>query len=71
MIEVNFGKMQLCRVEHFTIYLSSLLSVIAEYNSNHAQKWGQICWKSGQLDRVAFSEVISFKIGTLMADLKY
>ena len=32
----------------------------AEYNSNHAQKWGQICWKS-----VHFSEVTSFKIGTL------
>ena len=30
--------MKLCRVEHFYIYLSSLLGVIAEYNSNHTQK---------------------------------
>ena len=35
----------------FTTYLSSLLGVIAEYNSNHAQKWGQIWCKSGQLVR--------------------
>ena len=27
-----------------------LLNTIA----NHAQKWGQICWKSVQLDRIAF-----------------
>ena len=27
----------------FTTYLSSLLGVIADCNSNHAQKWGQIC----------------------------
>ena len=32
-------------------YLSSLLGVIAEYNSNHTQKWGQICCKSVQLVR--------------------
>ena len=38
----------------FTTYLSSLLDVIAEYNSNHAQKWGQICCESGQLVRVSF-----------------
>ena len=37
-----------------TTYLSSLLGVITEYNSNHTQKWGQLCWKSVQLDRVAF-----------------
>ena len=37
----------------FTTYLSSLLGVIAEYNSNHAQKWGQICCKSVQLVRVS------------------
>ena len=27
--------------------------VIAEYNSNHSQKWGQICYKSVQLVRVS------------------
>ena len=37
----------------FTTYLSSLLGVIAEYNSNHAQKWGQICCKSVQLVRAS------------------
>ena len=37
----------------FTTYLSSLLDLIAEYNSNHAQKWGQICCKSVQLVRVS------------------
>ena len=35
----------------FTTYLSSLLAVIADYNSNHAQKWGQICCKCVQLVR--------------------
>ena len=45
----------------FTTYLSSLLGVIAEYNSNHAQKWGQICWKSVQLDRVAFFRIDFFQ----------
>ena len=30
------------------------MGVIAIVFSNHAQKWGQICWKSVQLDRVAF-----------------
>ena len=35
----------------FTTNLSSLLGVIAEYNSNHAQKWGQICCNSVQLVR--------------------
>ena len=30
----------------FTTYLSSLLGLIFEYNSNHTQKWGQICCKS-------------------------
>ena len=39
----------------FTTYLSSLLGVIAIVFSNHAQKWEQICCKSVQLDRVAFS----------------
>ena len=34
--------------------MCSLLGAIAEYNSNYAQKWEQICWKSVQLDRVAF-----------------
>ena len=48
-LEVNFGKMQLCRVERF---YNSLFGVIVF--SNHSQKWGQICWKSVQLDRVAF-----------------
>ena len=38
----------------FTTYLSSLFGVIAEYNSNHAQKWGQICSKCVQLVRVSF-----------------
>ena len=28
-------------------------TLIAEYNSNHAQKWGQICCKSVQLIRVS------------------
>ena len=36
--EVNFGKMQSVKLNTFTTYLSSLLGVIAEYNSNHAQK---------------------------------
>ena len=40
--EVNFGKMQLCRVEHllntFSTYLTSLLGVIAIVFSYHAQK---------------------------------
>ena len=51
--EVNFGKMQLCRVEHFynIFVLNSIKAIVF---SNHAQKWGQICWKSVQLDRVAF-----------------
>ena len=31
--------------------MSSLLGAIAEYKSNHAQKWGQICCKSDQLVR--------------------
>ena len=45
--------MQLCQGEHFyNIFL--LTFVIAEYNNNRAQKWGQICWKSVQLSRVAF-----------------
>ena len=35
----------------FTTYLYSLLGVIAEYNRNHDQKWGQICFKSVQLVR--------------------
>ena len=35
----------------FSTYLSSLLGVIAGYNSNHAQKCGQICCKSVQLVR--------------------
>ena len=34
--------------------MSSLLGVITEYNSNHAQKWGQICCKSVQLVRGSF-----------------
>ena len=37
----------------FATYLSSLLGVIAIVFSNHAQKWGQICCKSGQLVRVS------------------
>ena len=37
----------------FTTHLSSLLGMIAEYNSNHAQKWGQICCESVQLVRVS------------------
>ena len=35
----------------FTTYLSSLLDLIAEYNSNHAQNWWQICCESVQLIR--------------------
>ena len=35
----------------FWTYLSSLLDMIAIAPSNHAQKWGQICWKSVQLVR--------------------
>ena len=45
--------MKLWRVEHFWTYLSSHLGVIAEYNNNHAQKWGQVCCKSVQLVRVS------------------
>ena len=33
--EVNFGKMKLCRVEHFWTYLSSPMGVIAIVFSNH------------------------------------
>ena len=51
--EVNFGKMQLCRVEHFYNIFVLTFGVIAEYNSNLAQKWGQICCKSVQLVRVS------------------
>ena len=45
----------------FTTYLSSLLGVIAEYNSNHAQKWRQICCKGVQPVRVSFfrSDILS------------
>ena len=41
----------------FTTYLSSLLGVIAEYNSNHAQKWRQICPKVFNPSEFHFSEV--------------
>ena len=63
--EVNFGKKKLCRVEHFWPYLSSHLGVIAEYNSNHAQMWRQIWPKVFNSTEFLFSEVYSFKIGTL------
>ena len=55
--EVNFGKMKLCRVEHFWTYLSSPMGVIAEYNSNHAHWWGQICPKVFNSTEFHFSEV--------------
>ena len=54
IVTSHFGKMSLWPVEHFynPAYVSSLLGVIAEYNtSNHAPKWGQIFWKSVQLVR--------------------
>ena len=59
--------MQLCRVEQtFTTYLSSLLGVIAEYNSSHAQKWGhKYVEKVFNSTELHFSEVTFFKIGTL------
>ena len=49
--------MKLWRVEHFWTYLSSLLGVIAEYSSNHAQKWRQICPKVFNSPEFHFSEV--------------
>ena len=49
--------MKLWRVEHFWTYLSSLLGVITEYNSNHAQKWRQICPKVFNSPEFHFSEV--------------
>ena len=45
----------------FTTYLSSLLGVIAEYNTNHAQKWRQMCCESVQPVRVSISEVTFFQ----------
>ena len=36
--EVNFGKMQLCQVEHFYNIFVLTFGMIAEHNSNHAQK---------------------------------
>ena len=45
----------------FTTYLSSLLGVIAEYNSNHAQKWRQICPKVFNPSEFHFSEVTFFQ----------
>ena len=55
--------MKLWRVEHFWTLLSSLLGVIAIVFSNHAQKWRQ---KVFNLPEFHFSEVTSFKIGTLI-----
>ena len=53
--------MKLWRVEHFWTYLSSHLGVIAEYNSNHAQKWRQICPKVFNVSEFHFSEVTFFQ----------
>ena len=54
--------MKLWQVEHFWTYLSSLLGVIAEYNSNHApQKWRQICPKVFNPSEFHFSEVTFFQ----------
>ena len=55
----------------FTTYLSSLLGVIDEYNSNHAQKWGKYVEKVFNLTEFHFSEVTSFKIGTLDGTILY
>ena len=59
--ECHLGKMKLWRFEHFWTYLSSLLGVITEYNSNHSQKWRQKVSKSVQLPRVSFfrSDILS------------
>ena len=59
--ECHFGKMKLWHVEHFWTYLSSHLGVIAEYNSNHAQKWRQICPKVFNPSEFHFSEVTFFQ----------
>ena len=53
-ITSHFGKMNLWPVEHFWTYLSSLWGGFAIAPSKPTQKWGQICWKSVQLDRVSF-----------------
>ena len=59
--EVNFGKMKLCRVEHFWTYLSSPMGVIAIVFSNHAHWWGQICPKVFNSTEFHFSEVYFFQ----------
>ena len=59
--EVTSEKSKSVELNTFATYLSSLSGVIAEYNSNYAQKWEQMCWKSVQLDRFAFSRSYFFK----------
>ena len=54
--EVNFGKMQLCRVEHLLLY--SVITLKSE------DKYVE---KVFNLTELHFSEVTSFKIGTLVA----
>ena len=53
--EVNFGKMQLCRVEHLLLY--SVITLKSE------DKYVE---KVFNLTELHFSEVTSFKIGTLI-----
>ena len=63
--EVTSEKCNSVELNTFPTYLSSILGVIAEYNSNHAKKWGQICWKSVQQvfnsTELYFSEVYFFQ----------
>ena len=58
--EVNFGKMQLCRVEHLLLY--SVIKLKSE------DKYVE---KVFNLTELHFSEVTSFKIGTLVRRIFY
>ena len=58
--EVNFGKKQLCRVEHLLLY--SVITLKSE------DKYVE---KVFNLTELHFSEVTSFKIGTLVRRIFY
>ena len=64
--EVTSEKCNSVELNTFTTYLSSLLGVIAEYNSNHSQKEDKYVEKVFNSTEYHFSEVTSFKIGTLV-----
>ena len=52
-LKYGFCRWNSDQLNTFTTFLYTLLGVIAKYDSNHAQKWGQICCKSVQLVRVS------------------